>query len=93
MTRKQLIEAAFQACIELGHRLKSAEFHLGFMPEKPLGGLDLESAQVHLQDVRASLGVIALRLADMAAAESEIRTLEELLTDAEAWRRAWPEQP
>lgn len=85
-TRKQTIEAAFKSAVNLGEYLKNAEFHLGLMPEKPADGIDLESAGVHLQDVRGALGQIALRLADLAALEVEVQTLEQMLAGIEAKR-------
>ncbi|MGW9345878.1 hypothetical protein ACWGR3_30515 [Streptomyces albidoflavus] len=81
--RKALIESAFKSAVNLGEYLKNAEFHLGLMPAKPLDGVDLDSARTHLQDVRGALGQIALRLADLAQAESEIRSLESMLQDIE----------
>lgn len=77
--RKQLIEGAFRSAVKLGDYLRNAEFYLGFTAEKPLDGIDLESVRVHLMDVRGALGEIALRLADMAQAESEIQSLEQML--------------
>jgi hypothetical protein len=69
-SRKELIESAFKSAVNLGEYLRNAEFQLGFSAEKPRVGLevvlDLESARVHLMDVRGALGEIALRLADLA---------------------------
>jgi hypothetical protein len=88
--RKELIEAAFKSAVNLGDYLRNAEFHLGFNAEKPLDGIDLESARVHLMDVRGALGEIALRLADLAQVESEIRSLDNMLADidGDTWERA-----
>jgi hypothetical protein len=48
--------------------IRSAEFYLGYLPEKPVGlvGIDHEAVQVQLQDARMVLGALALVLAEEA---------------------------
>ena len=47
--------------------IRRAEFYLGYLPEKPFGGVtDHEAVQVQLQDARLVLGTLALALADEA---------------------------
>lgn len=85
--QRRNIENAFGAAKALGCYLRNAEFYLGFHPEKPpLGPIDMESVRTHLGDVRGALSVLALALADMAAEESSIATLEEMVSHVtEEW--------
>lgn len=69
----EAVRAAFAASINLGEYLRNAEFCLGLLPEKPMSGMDLEAARVHLIDVRGALGQIALHLAEIHANESRPR--------------------
>lgn len=49
----------------LGH-IRTVEFALGLLPEKPRGPIDFEVVQMQLNDARAVLGALALAVADEA---------------------------
>lgn len=70
---KPAIAAAFASCINLGDYLRTTEFYLGFLPEKPLEGMDLESVRIHLIDARGALGEIALHLAELHAEAEAVK--------------------
>lgn len=44
--------------------IRTVEFSLGLLPEKPRDGIDFEVVQMQLNDARARLGEVALALTE-----------------------------
>lgn len=61
--------AIWQDIRKVADAVKAAEFHLGFLPEKPRD-LDFEAVRLQLADARALLGRLALAHAENIEARS-----------------------